>query len=237
MLAGKPRGSPEGASRATSVGLVLLGPPGAGKGTQGSRLSAELGLPWLASGDILRLAARQGTELGRQAQRFMARGELLPDDVMDAVMCARVAGRDARRGFILDGYPRTRRQAVALDAALEGLGRSLDAALHFELSDAEVLRRLSGRRSCPTCGSVYHLEFNPPTQAGLCDRDDVNLEQRADDRRTTIKRRLAEYRREAEPLAEHYRERGVLVSVDAAGDPDAVRARMRVALDASARTR
>jgi adenylate kinase len=215
--------------------LVLLGPPGAGKGTQGRLLADSEGLLVLSTGDILRAAVRAGTTLGKRAQGYMGDGELVPDQLIDDLMAERLARADARSGFILDGYPRTRGQAQALTEVLRGLQLSLTAAVLFDASDAEVVRRLSGRRSCPACGRVYHVEFGPPAQSGRCDRDGEQLVRRDDDAPETIHNRLTVYRRETRPVAEYYREMGALLPVDAARDPDEIQASLRASLAADTR--
>ena len=219
----------------TPLGLVLLGPPGVGKGTQARLLADALGLPQLASGDILRSAVRAGTELGRRAQECMSRGELLTDELINAVMCARIEAGDAQAGFILDGYPRTRAQAIALNQALDPLGRPLAAVILLDVPDADVLRRLTGRRICPTCDAVYHVEFAPPRRGGECDLDGARLEQRQDDQRETIERRLEVFRAEVRPLVEFYDASGVLIRIDGAAETDVVQRQIRSAITASAR--
>src|ERR671923_2109583 len=153
----------------SELNLVLLGPPGSGKGTQGERLQEDFRLPYYATGDILRAAVREGTELGSEAREFMDRGDLVPDEVMVGVIADRISSSDAADGFILDGFPRTIAQAEALDAKMEELGRELSAAILIEVPDAEVIRRLSGRRTCVKEGHVFHLEFDPPKNDGICD--------------------------------------------------------------------
>jgi adenylate kinase len=210
--------------------LVLLGPPGAGKGTQGRLLADSEGLLVLSTGDILRAAVRTGTTLGKRADGYMRAGELVPDELIDDLMAERLAQPDTRSGFILDGYPRTGGQAHALTEALRGPQLNLTAAVEFEASDAEVVRRLSGRRSCPACGCVYHVEFGPPAQSGRCDRDGEQLVRRDDDEPETIHNRLAVYRRDTRPVADYYRELGVLLPVDAAREPGEVQASLRASL-------
>lgn len=210
--------------------LVLLGPPGAGKGTQGRLLADREGLLVLSTGDILRAAVRGGTTLGKRAHRYMRSGELVPDQLIDDLMVERVAKLAPRSGFILDGYPRTISQAEALTVLLRGLGRRLTAAVLFDASDDEIVRRLSGRRSCPSCGRVYHVESDPPAQPDRCDRDGEQLLRRDDDEPATIHNRLAVYRRDTRPVAEYYRELGVLLPIDAASEPGEVQATLRASL-------
>jgi adenylate kinase len=210
--------------------VVLLGPPGVGKGTQGRRLSEIEGIPVLSTGDILRAAVQARTRLGRLAQGHMNSGELVPDAIVDDLMAARMAADDVRDGFILDGYPRTVAQAAALTEVMGMLGRRLTAAILFEVSDDEVIRRLSGRRTCPACGRVYHVAFSPPLTPDHCDADAHELVLRADDNPQTIQTRLAVYRRENRPLTEYYRELGLLAPVDAKGAPEEIWDRLRAAL-------
>jgi adenylate kinase len=210
--------------------LVLLGPPGVGKGTQGRLLAETAGIPLLSTGEILRSAVRDGTPLGRQAQGYMRAGELVPDALIDDLMAARLAERDAARGFILDGYPRTVAQVDALDGALDAVERPLTAAVLFEVSDDEVVRRLAGRRSCGACGRAYHVEFDPPGRDGHCDHDGEPLVRRDDDQPETILNRLTVYRRETAPVAGCFRDRGLLATVDAVGEPREIHARLQAAL-------
>jgi adenylate kinase len=209
--------------------LLLMGPPGAGKGTQGRLLGEALGVPWVSSGDLLRHAVEDGSELGEQAKGFMSRGDLVPDEVIVGLMSRRLEQPDARAGFIADGYPRTVPQAEALAAALAALGRELTAALAISLPDDEVVERLSGRRTCPECGRVYHVEHEPPTSGDRCDAEGTALVRREDDAPETIRRRLAVYHRESEPLLAHYGERGLLREVDGSGPPEEVAERLKAA--------
>ena len=209
--------------------LLLMGPPGAGKGTQGRLLGEALEVPWVSSGDLLRHAIEDESALGVEAREFMARGELVPDRVIVGLMSRRLEEQDARRGFIADGYPRTVSQAEALAAALDTLGRGLTAALAIALPDADVIDRLSGRRTCPKCGRVYHVEHQPPARPGVCDVDGVELVQREDDSPDTIRRRLAVYHAESEPLISYYSERGLLREVDGTGPAEGVAERLAAA--------
>jgi adenylate kinase len=203
------------------MNLVFLGPPGSGKGTQARLLQEREGIPRISTGDILRAAVAAGTPLGRQAAGYLARGELVPDDIMIAVVEDRLRQPDTRRGFVLDGFPRTRAQADALDRILAAQGRRLDAVVYFQVSDTTVVRRLAGRRVCRAAGHIYHVEFHPPRVPGRCDLDGSPLDQREDDREETVRRRLEVYRRETEPLAEYYRSRGIFTVVDE-GDVETV---------------
>ncbi|HVV90753.1 MAG TPA: adenylate kinase [Solirubrobacterales bacterium] len=204
------------------LNLVLLGPPGSGKGTQGERLNEDLRLPYYATGDILRGAVRDETELGKSAKEYMDRGDLVPDEVIVGVIAERIDSEEARDGFILDGFPRTTPQAEALDAKLEDLGRAVSAVLLIDVSDDEVVKRLGGRRTCVVCGRVYHVEFNPPKVEGVCDVDGGELVQRDDDKPDVIRKRLATYHEKTEPLVTYYDDRGVLRRVDGERDPDEV---------------
>jgi adenylate kinase len=204
------------------LNLVLLGPPGSGKGTQGERLNDDLRLPYYATGDILRGAVRDETELGRSAKSFMDRGDLVPDEVIVGVIAERIDSEEARDGFILDGFPRTTPQAEALDAKLAELGREVTTVLLIDVSDDEVVRRLGGRRTCEAAGHVYHVEFNPPKVEGVCDIDGSPLIVRDDDQPDVIRRRLATYHEKTEPLVTYYDDRGVLRRVDGERDPDEV---------------
>ena len=180
----------------SELNLVLLGPPGSGKGTQGERLQEDFRLPYWATGDILRAAVRNGTELGAEAREYMDRGDLVPDDVMVGLIAERVASDEAADGFILDGFPRTIGQGEALDAKLSELGRKLTAAILIEVPDEEVIRRLSGRRVCVKEGHVFHMEFDPPKNEGVCDICGSRLEIREDDKPEVIRHRLGHLPRE-----------------------------------------
>jgi adenylate kinase len=206
----------------SELNLVLLGPPGSGKGTQGERLQDDLELPYYATGDILRAAVREGTELGRAAKDYMDRGDLVPDDVIVGMIGERIDSSEAADGFILDGFPRTAPQAEALAAKLEELGRELTAVLLIDVSDEEVVRRLGGRRTCVENGHVFHAEFNPPQQEGVCDVDGSELIVRDDDKPEVIRHRLEQYHEKTAPLVEHYDSQSLLRKIDGAASPDAV---------------
>jgi adenylate kinase len=208
------------------LNLVLLGPPGSGKGTQGERLQEDLRLPYYATGDILRAAVRGETELGRTAKEFMDRGDLVPDEVIVGVIAERIDSDEAADGFILDGFPRTEPQAEALAAKLDELGRKLTAVLLIDVGDDEVVRRLGGRRTCTENGHVFHVEFNPPKQEGVCDLDGSPLIVRDDDKPEVIRHRLEQYHEKTEPLVEHYDRQSLLRRIDGAASPDEVGAEL-----------
>jgi adenylate kinase len=198
----------------SELNLILLGPPGAGKGTQGARLSADFALPYVATGDMLRAAVTEGSALGKKAGSYMEAGELVPDEVIIGVIIERVESDEARDGFLLDGFPRNEVQAEALEEELHKLDRRLTAALLIEVSDDEVVRRLAGRRVCVKAGHLYHLDFDPPKHEGICDQDGSRLIQREDDKEETIRRRLEVYHAQTAPLIDYYEERGVLRRFD-----------------------
>ncbi len=212
------------------MNLVLLGPPGSGKGTQGERLQKDFRLPYYATGDILRAAVRDGTELGLTAKEYMDRGDLVPDAVIVGLIAERVARSEAGDGFILDGFPRTIAQAEALDAKMEELGRKLTAAVLIEVSDDEVVRRLSGRRTCVKEGHIFHVEFDPPKNEGICDICGARLEIREDDKPEVIRHRLEEYHSKTEPLVAYFEDKALLRRVDGSLEPDDVNDRIRALL-------
>jgi adenylate kinase len=204
------------------LNLILLGPPGSGKGTQGERLQEDFRLPYYATGDILRAAVKEGTEVGKQAKEYMDRGDLVPDEVIIGVIAERVQREEASDGFILDGFPRTLPQAEALDAKMDELRREITAAILIDVSEDEVIRRLGGRRTCEAEGHVFHVEFNPPEKEGVCDIDGSKLIIRDDDKPEVIEHRLAQYREKTEPLSDYYEERGILNHVKGEASPDEV---------------
>ncbi|MCB8969239.1 MAG: adenylate kinase [Solirubrobacterales bacterium] len=214
----------------SELNLILLGPPGSGKGTQGERLQEDFRLPYYATGDILRAAVRDETELGRIAKEYMDRGDLVPDGVIIGVIGERVEGEEAADGFILDGFPRTVGQAEALGEEMDKLDRSITAALLIDVSDDEVVRRLGGRRTCAKNGHIFHVDFDPPKNEGICDVCGARLIVRDDDKPDVIRHRLDTYHEKTSPLVDFYEERGVLKRVDGELDPDEVGNRIRALL-------
>jgi adenylate kinase len=214
----------------SELNLVLLGPPGSGKGTQGERLQEDFHLPYYATGDILRAAVRDETELGREAKEYMDRGDLVPDDVIVGVIGERIAQQEAADGFILDGFPRTAVQAEALDSKMAELGRELTAALLIDVADDEVIRRLGGRRTCVKNGHVFHVEFDPPKNEGICDVCGARLEVRDDDKPEVIRKRLSNYHADTEPLVSYYEEKGILHRIEGAAPQDDVAEGVRAVL-------
>ncbi len=202
--------------------LILLGPPGAGKGTQAKLLSAELHVPHISTGDMFRDHKARGTELGKQIQAIMDAGALVTDDVTNALVKDRLSRPDVADGFILDGYPRTIAQAEYLDALLQSMGRSITRVVSYDVAEEAIVERISGRRSCPRCGAVYHVSGNPPRRMGYCDRDGEGLVQREDDKPENVKKRMAEYGNKTEPLKRYYRERGLLANVEGIGTPEGI---------------
>jgi adenylate kinase len=212
------------------LNLILLGPPGAGKGTQAERLEEDFHLPYIATGNMLRAAVQQGTELGRRAESYMQRGELVPDELIIDLILEAVDDERCRDGFLLDGFPRNLEQARALDEALGRLDRSITAALLIDVPDDVIVRRLSGRRVCRKEGHVYHVETNPPKHDGVCDIDGSRLIQRDDDRPETIERRLRVYHETTEPLVDYYQEQGVLRRFDGTRAPTEVHDHLRATI-------
>jgi adenylate kinase len=208
------------------LNLIFLGPPGAGKGTQAQRLAKRFQIPQLSTGDILRRAVAEGTPLGKKAKRLMDAGQLVPDDVVNGIVEEALNKREAQRGFLLDGFPRTVAQATALDEMLARRGRKLDYVILLEVPVETLVDRLSGRLSCPVDGAVYHLRTNPPRKPGVCDHDGTPLVQRPDDQPDAVRRRLAEYEKKTALLTGYYKARGIVRNVDGVGTPDEVEGRI-----------
>ncbi len=207
--------------------LIFLGAPGVGKGTQAQRLAAQEGIPQVSTGEILRDSVKQGTPLGRQAKEYMDVGKLVPDEVVIGIVRDKVAATECARGYILDGFPRTVAQAEALDRMLlERSGGGIEHVVSFDVPNAEIVRRLSGRRSCPACQTVYHVEHDPPKRAGLCNKCGGALIQRADDKPETVEARLRVYDQQTSPLVDYYQKRGLLRRVDATTSIDQVYERL-----------
>jgi adenylate kinase len=200
--------------------IVLLGAPGAGKGTHCKRIAERYGLLHLSSGDILRRERAEGTELGKKAQSYMDKGALVPDDLIVAMMSR--AMKNASAGFVLDGFPRTVNQAEVLDKALKTQGVSIDKVINLLVDDRVVVDRITGRRSCPTCGAVYHVKNMPPKADGICDKDGIRLVQRPDDTEEVVRNRLETYYRQTEPVVGYYKAGRTVDDVDAGGDADVV---------------
>jgi adenylate kinase len=197
--------------------LVLVGPPGAGKGTQAQFIASHFSVPKISTGDIFRANVSEGTDLGIEAKKYMDAGDLVPDEVTIAMVEDRLTHEDATEGFLLDGFPRTVHQAEVLDTMLAEQGNALDVVLELVVDDDEVVRRLSGRRTCRRCGHVWHLDFDPPSREGICDRCGGELFQRDDDSEETIRHRLVVYADQTSPLIGYYGDRGLLRGVDATG--------------------
>ncbi len=214
----------------SELNLILFGPPGAGKGTQAARLQEDFRLPYVATGDILRAAVKDGTELGVKAKGFMDAGELVPDDLVIDLIVDRISAEDARDGFILDGFPRTRAQADALGEAFDELGRRITAVLLFDVPDEVLVNRISGRRVSVKTGRVYHVESDPPKHEGRCDVDGSRLIQRDDDKPEVVEKRLQVYHAETEPLVAYYDERGLLRRIDGTRSPTEVHDHVRAVL-------
>jgi adenylate kinase len=211
--------------------LVLLGPPGAGKGTQAKMLIEKYHIPQISTGDILRQAVKDGTELGKQAKTFMDRGDLVPDGVIVNIIKERIKVDDCKDGYIFDGFPRTVAQAEALDNVLGGLSTKLDAVVSIDVPEDEVVKRLSGRRTCKSCGTLYHVIYNPPTSEGICDKCGGELFQRDDDNETTIRQRLAVYQKQTAPLIEYYSKQDLVKTVPGIGTPEEIFSTMCEALE------
>lgn len=206
--------------------LIFLGPPGVGKGTQADFVAAEFHIPKISTGDLLRASVANHTPLGQQAKGYMDRGELVPDRIVIGLIEEKLSAPECQQGFLLDGFPRTVAQADALSRILAAKRQPLDRVIYFVLSRNEIIKRLSGRRSCPSCYAVYHVETHPPQREGICDKCGEGLIQRSDDQPETIASRLRVYEEQTAPLIEYYRQQGVLAELDASGSVEEVRQRL-----------
>lgn len=202
--------------------LILLGPPGSGKGTQAKKMVERYHLPQISTGDILRAALKAKTPLGLEAKQYMDQGKLVPDEVVVGIVRDRLKGSDCRGGFILDGFPRTVPQAEALGKTLQAMNRGLGHVISIEVANAELLKRLGGRRTCRNCGAMYHLVFDPPKKEGVCDTCGGELYQRADDQEKTIGERLKVYDKQTAPLIQYYRGKGLLRAIDGVGEVEEI---------------
>ncbi|MBU5468025.1 adenylate kinase [Virgibacillus sp. MSJ-26] len=200
------------------MNLILMGLPGAGKGTQAEKINEIYNIPHISTGDMFRLAIKEGTELGKKAKEYMDQGALVPDEVTIGIVKERLSKDDCKEGFMLDGFPRTIAQAEALQDILRDLNEDIDYVINVEVPEEKLVERLTGRRVCPTCGTTYHLVYNPPKEAGICDKDGSELIQRDDDKPETVKKRLSVNIEQAQPLLDFYKEKGYLVTVN--GDQD-----------------
>ncbi|WP_339230623.1 adenylate kinase [Oceanobacillus sp. FSL K6-2867] len=204
------------------MNLILMGLPGAGKGTQAEKIKEKYNIPHISTGDMFRLAIKEGTELGLKAKGFMDQGELVPDEVTIGIVKERLSKADCENGFLLDGFPRTIAQAEALQELLTELNRKINYVLHVDVPEEKLVERLTGRRICPTCGTTYHVVYNPPKVEGVCDKDGSTLIQREDDQPETVKKRLSVNIKQTQPLLDFYQDRGYLVTVDGDRDIDEV---------------
>lgn len=196
------------------MNIILIGLPGAGKGTQAEKISEKYNIPHISTGDMFRLAIKEGTELGHEAKNFMDKGDLVPDEVTIGIVQERLRKDDCKRGFLLDGFPRTIAQAEALRTLLSNMKEKIDFAIHVDVPKENLVERLTGRRICPTCGATYHIMYNPPKEEGRCDRDGSKLMQRDDDRKETVENRLAVNIKQTQPLLDFYEKEGSLVTVN-----------------------
>ncbi len=204
------------------MNLILLGPPGAGKGTQSRRLSDKLGVPQISTGDLLRAARQQKTPLGMKAEKYMLEGKLVPDSLVIEMIQERLSKADCLQGYILDGFPRTVAQAQSLDATLERQGSKIDHVVDLCVDPSEIVVRLMGRRQCAQCGENFHLSYQPPRSEGVCDRCGSSLRQREDDKEDVIRKRLNVYKNETAPLVAYYKDKGILKQVDGQGNLDQI---------------
>ena len=200
------------------MNIILMGLPGAGKGTQASEIVKKFPIPHISTGDMFRKAIKDDTDLGKEAKSYMDRGELVPDEVTVGIVKERISEDDAKKGFLLDGFPRTIEQAEALNDIMQELGRSIDAVINIEVPEEELINRLTGRRICETCGTTYHLVFNPPKVDGVCDLDGGKLYQREDDNPETVANRLSVNVKQSKPILSYYQDKGVLENIDGSKD-------------------
>lgn len=205
-------------ARGIALNLILMGPPGAGKGTQADKIKDEYHIPHISTGDMFRLAIKEGTELGKKAKEYMDQGALVPDEVTIGIVKERLSKDDCKNGFLLDGFPRTIAQAEALQDIMRELNEDISHVVNVEVPEEKLIERLTGRRICPTCGSTYHVVYNPPKVEGKCDKDGAELIQRDDDKLETVKHRLTVYLDQTKPLLEFYQDKGYLVTIN--GDQD-----------------
>lgn len=205
------------------MNLILLGAPGAGKGTQAKIIMEKYNIPQISTGDMLREAVGKGTELGKKAQEFMKQGKLVPDEIVIGIVRERLKQKDCKDGFILDGFPRTIAQAEALDKLLAEMGKKIDAVINVNVPEEEVVKRIVNRRTCKKCGAIYHLIYSPPKIDGICDKCGGELYQREDDKEETVRERFRVYRKNTEPLINYYRKKGVLYDVDGTKDIEGVK--------------
>lgn len=205
------------------MNLILLGAPGAGKGTQAKIIMDKYGIPQISTGDMLREAVAKGTELGKKAKEFMTQGKLVPDEIVIGIVKERLAQKDCEKGFILDGFPRTLAQAEALDKMLAEMGKKIDAVINVNVPEEEVVKRIVNRRTCKNCGAIYHLIYNPPKKPGICDKCGGELYQRDDDKEETVRERYRVYKKNTEPLIDYYKKKGILYDVDGTKDIEGVK--------------
>jgi len=205
-------------SEGNTLNLILMGLPGAGKGTQAEKIVEKYNIPHISTGDMFRLAIKEGTALGKEAKSYMDKGELVPDEVTIGIVRERLSKPDCKEGFLLDGFPRTIAQADALENLLSDMDDTIDHVLHIDVPKDQLIERLTGRRICPTCGATYHVVFNPPKEEGKCDHDGSELIQREDDQPETVRKRLEVNVEQQQPLLDFYRDKGYLVSFE--GDKD-----------------
>ena len=204
------------------MNIVFLGPPGAGKGTQAKKIAEKYGIPQISTGDMFREHLSKGTELGKKAKEYMDKGALVPDEIVLGMVEERLKQPDCEKGFILDGFPRTVPQAEALDKLLEKMGKKIDYAILIDVPDEELVKRLTGRRTCKKCGMMYHVMFKPPKEEGKCDVCGGELYQRADDNEETVRNRLKVYHEQTEPIIAYYEKKGVLHRIDGMGSIDEI---------------